>query len=149
MTHFKVQILKKIKKFSSWQLEIGKWKVNRGQALITLLFFVIIAVTITSAAVVIILVDSLSGTKLQESEIAYEIAESGIENAQLRLLRDPRYTGETVSVGNGTATIQVNTNGNVYTVISKGQIGNFIRQIQMSGTYTNNIFTVTSQQEIF
>lgn len=121
----------------------------KGQALITLLFFTIIATTVTSAAAVIILVNSLNGAKFQQGSIAYEIAQSGIEDAKLRLLRDPNFTGETLSVGSGTVTVTVSKNGTQYTVLSKGQVGNFIRQIQLVGTYNASLFTVNSQQEVF
>ena len=75
---------------------INKFTINnlqltineRGQALVTLLFFVIISTIITSAAIVIILVNSTSVAKAQAGISAYYAAESGIENAFLRLLRD-------------------------------------------------------------
>ncbi len=124
--------------------------MQKGQALITLLFFTIIAVSIISAAAVMILVNSLSGTKLQEGSRAYEIATAGAENGLLRLMRDPTYTGETLPVGSGSAVIQVtSTNGTSYTILSQGKIGDFVRKVQINATYTNNLFTVTSQKEIF
>lgn len=122
----------------------------KGQTLITLLFFMIIAVTITSAAVVIIIVNSLSGMKLQEGTLAYEVAQSGAENAVLRLLRNPNYTGEVLTVGDGTATISVSAGlNNSYIATSSGQIGNFVRKVQIDATYMNNLFTVISEKEVF
>jgi hypothetical protein len=91
----------------------------------------------------------LSGTKSQQGSIAYEIAESGIENAKLRLLRNPNYAGETLPVGEGSAVILVTNSGGNYTILSKGVTGNFTRQIQVTATYNNNLFVVTSQKEIF
>src|SRR5437667_12281441 len=97
----------------------------KGQALITLLFFTIIAITITSAVVLIVVTNSLSGTKFQQGSLAYEIATSGAENALLRLMRDPTYTGETLAVGVGNADIQVTSvGGSSYTILSQGKIGN-------------------------
>lgn len=124
-------------------------KMQRGQALVTLLFFAIIGITVTSASVAMVLTNSLGGTKLQQGSIAYQIAESGIENAKLRLLRDPAYSGETLPVGNGTAVIQVTSSGGNYTITSTGTIGNFVRQIRVLATYNNNLLTVTSQSEVF
>lgn len=122
---------------------------GRGQALITLLFFTVIATTVTSAAVVIIVVNSLSGAKFQQGSIAYQVAQTGIENAKLRLLRDPNYAGETLPVGNGSAVVTVTKNGTNYTILSKGTIGNFMRQVQVEATYANNLFVVTTSQEVF
>jgi hypothetical protein len=127
---------------------------QRGQALITLLFFTVIGVTVTSAAVVMILVNSLSGAKFQEGMIAYQIAESGAENGLLRLLRNPSYAGESnLAVGSsGLATTTVSgtgTAGDPYIITSTGQTGNFIRKIEVRATYVNNLLAVTSRKELF
>lgn len=125
------------------------FKIQNGVALITLLFFTVIAINITAAAVVIVIVNSLSGAKVQQGMVAYQIAESGIENAKLRLLRDPEYTGETLTVGSGTVTTSVEKNGYQYTILSKGTFGNFQRQIQAVASYSASLLTITSQQEVF
>lgn len=127
-------------------------KIERGQALITLLFFAIVGITVTSAAVVMILVNSVSGEKQQQGEIAYDIAQSGAENGLLRLIRDPTYTGETLPIGSGTAVITVTgsgTSGSPYIILSKGTTGTFMREEQITATYQNNLLTVTSRQEVF
>ena len=126
--------------------------VEKGQALITLLFFTIIGVTVTSAAVVMILLNSLSGMKQQQGEIAYEIAQSGADNGLIRLLRNPSYTGETLPVGSGSATITVTgsgTSGNPYVILSKGTNGLFVREVQVTATYQNNLLTVSSRKEVY
>lgn len=134
-------------------LKLGKNKFDqKGQALLTLLVFAIIGITITSAAIVMILVNSLSGTKQQQGEIAYEIAQSGADNGLIRTLRDPSYTGETLPVGSGSATITKNgsgTIGNPYVIVSKGTNGNFVRTVEINATYQNNILVVTSRKEIY
>ena len=122
--------------------------MQRGQALITLLFFMIIAMTVTSAAIIMILINSLSGMKLQEGEIAYQVARSGGENAVLRLLRNPNYTGETLAVGGGTAVVTVSGSA-PYVILSEGRNGNFLRRVEITADYVNNLLTVTSQREVF
>lgn len=125
---------------------------ERGQALITLLFFAIVGITVTSAAVVMILVNSLSGQKQQQGEIAYDVAQSGAENGLLRLIRDPTYTGETLPVGSGTAVVTVTgagTSGSPYVILSKGTTGSFTREEQITATYQNNLLTVTSRGEAY
>lgn len=116
--------------------------------MVTLLFFMVIAITITSGAIVVILVNSLSANKLTEGERTFYVAESGMENALIRLLRDPNYQGETMIVDDGTATINV-TGNTAKTIKSVGQIGNFSRTIQVSANYINYVLTVTSWQELF
>lgn len=133
---------------SKLRLDCIDKRMERGVALITLLFFMIIAMTVTSAAVIMILINSLSGMKLQEGEIAYHIARSGGENAVLRLLRNPSYSGETLAVGGGTAVITVTGSG-PYTILSEGRNGNFLRRVEITADYVNNLLTVTSQREVF
>jgi hypothetical protein len=124
----------------------------RGQALITLLFFTIIGIAVSSAAIIMLLVNSLSEAKEQQGEIAYNIAQSGAENGLIRLLRDPTYNGETLSVGGGTATITVSgsgTSGNPYIILSKGTTGSFLREVQVTATYQNNLLSVESRKEVY
>lgn len=126
-----------------------KFKINyKGQALITLLFYVIIILIITTAAVMLVATNALSATKLQEGTLAYAIAEGGAENAILRLLRDPSYTGENdLVIGDGTADIVV-TPGNPVTLISTGNLGNFKRSIRVTLSLSAGYYTITSWQEI-
>lgn len=122
-------------------------KFQKGQALITLLFFVLISLTITSGAIIIIITNSISASKFQEGTLAYFAAESGIENALLRLLRDPNYTSETLTVGAQTAVITV-TGDNPKTVVSVGQNGNFRRTIQVEMDYNSGYYTFSNWKEI-
>lgn len=137
----------KFLKIDNWELQIQR-KQQKGQALITLLFFVIIGVTIISAAVIVILTNSLSGSRMEQGFGAYAVAEAGIENALLRLDRNPYYTGETLSVGNGTATITVSGN-NLITILSVGTLYNAVRKVQATVTNNNNAFTVTAWKEVY
>jgi len=125
------------------------FKVQRGQALVTLLFFMIIAITITSAAVVVLLTNSLSAQKLEQGTASYYTAESGAENALLRLLRDPDYTGETLTIDGTTVVATVSNSGDDYTVTSDSTSGNFKRTVQVEASFINNILTITSWKEIF
>ncbi|MEK7572208.1 MAG: hypothetical protein AAB553_08110 [Patescibacteria group bacterium] len=124
--------------------------VQRGQALVTLLFFVVIAMTIISAGVTMMIVNSVSGMKYQEGTVAYGVARSGVENAILRLLRDPSYTGETMTVGEGQAVVQVSGNGYPYTITSRGTVGDYTKRIQVTAQYdTDGALQIVSEQEIF
>lgn len=130
------------------QVTSDKLQVTSGQALVSLLFYVMIILVVTSGAVMLIAINSLSATKLQEGVLAYGVAEGGAENAVLRVLRDPSYTGENdLSIGNGEADIVV-TPGNPVSIISTGKVGNFIRKIQVTMERTSGYYTITNWQEI-
>ena len=119
-----------------------------GQALITLLFFSIVGITITSAAAVVIAVNSLSTSRIQQGLTAYSSAEAGIENTLLRLLRDPNYTGETLTVGEDTVEVIV-TGANPKIISSQAKEGNSLHKIEVQAQYSDNILTVLSWKEIF
>ncbi len=121
-----------------------KENTNHGQALLVLLFFAIIGITIISAAAIMLYANTSSLTTSQEGSYAYYIAQSGVQEALIRIIRNPNYSGGTLSVGSGTATIQVV--GGVIT--STGSINNVVRKIQVQ-TFTDQYGTsITSWKEI-
>ena len=121
---------------------------EKGQALVTLLFFVVIALTITSAAIIIIITNSISSSKLMGGELAYYAAESGIENALLRLLRDPDYAGETLTIEDVTVTVTATGSANTKTVVSVGENGNFKRTVQAQMTYNSGYYSFSNWKEL-
>jgi len=142
-------------KFPAKQDLASRDKFQMGQSLVTLLIFTVVAITITSAAVVIILTNSIGTSKFEQGTNAYYIAESGAENGLLRLLRDPTYCGETLPVDSGTSTIEVIDGGggcngtSPITITSTGNMGNFSRKVQVIATYVSNILTISSWEEVF
>ncbi len=119
-----------------------------GQALVTLLLFIIISVTLTTAAIIVIVVNAKSVTKIDQANFSRTIAESGAENALLRLLRNSGYTGETMTLDGGTAVIQVTMSGTTYTITSVGSIGDFVHTVQITAETTNNTISVLTWKEI-
>ena len=117
--------------------------MKTGQALVTLLVFIATATIITAAATTVTLINSQTTGKFAQGESALTIAQAGADNAILRLLRNPSYVGEVLTVGSGTATITV-SGSSVKTITAEGKDGNFIRKIQVVGTFVNNTFTVSS-----
>ncbi|MEK7633707.1 MAG: pilus assembly PilX N-terminal domain-containing protein [Patescibacteria group bacterium] len=120
-------------------------KNHKGQVLVTLLMFVLVAMTVITSAVIIVIANTRAASEVQQGIDAYYVAEAGAENALMRLLRDPNYTGETLpSIGEGTAVITVTGS----TIVSQGQVNNLTRKIQVNISYNNNQMTVTNWQEI-
>ena len=119
---------------------------RKGQGLIVLIVLVAMALTIISSAVTSNVINAISTTRTQEGESARDIAESGIENALLRLLRDSSYAGETLPVGEGSATITV-SGTNPKTIVSVGNISTYRRTITVTATETNGVLSVTTWSE--
>lgn len=129
-------------------------KTQQGQTLVILLFFMVLSITITTAAVLMNFANAQSTTTLVQGNDAYTIADSGMENALLRLLRNPGYTGETLTVGSGTAVSTVTgvgTQASPFTVTAKGtSVNNFVRTIQTTAYFdSNNAFIVGQEKELF
>jgi hypothetical protein len=121
---------------------------ERGQTLVTLVVFVAIALAVTSAATTILLNTMEEGTKHSDGLLALNIAESGAENGLLRLVRNPNYTGETLSVGDGNAVISV-VPGNPTTITSIGKVRNNVKKIQLGIVYNIGIINIVSWKEIY
>src|SRR3990167_9830205 len=108
-----------------------KYRTSRGQTIILLLAFVIIAIIVTSAAVISISVNIKASDKVYQGTTVYDLAESGAENAIIKLLRDNNYSGETLNLSQGTLQITV-TGGNPKLIRSTAGSGNFVRTIEVS-----------------
>ena len=126
----------------------GAWVNQKGQTLVTLLVFMVTAIIIITAAVAVIIVNSKATSKFYQGIVSYDLAEIGIENAILKLIRDPNYTGETLALEGETVETQVSgTEAGPYTIISTGTNGNFKRTIQATASYNDNILTISSWEE--
>ncbi|PIR61401.1 MAG: hypothetical protein COU66_04005 [Candidatus Pacebacteria bacterium CG10_big_fil_rev_8_21_14_0_10_44_11] len=118
-----------------------------GSVLIALMIFVVLSVTIVSAAVLLVIDSTVVSTNQQVGTLALSIAESGVENAILRLLRNPSYTGEVLPVSSGSATLSV-TGINPLVVRSVGRVDGFERTIEATLTRNNGVLTVDAWQEV-
>lgn len=119
----------------------------KGQALIALLSFIIISVTVISAAVIILVTNTLGSSKVELGASAYSLAQSGAENAFLRLLRNPSYFGEQITTPDGTTNISVQGT-NPYTIYSSGKVNNFVRRIRVTVTNVGGKLTITEWKEL-
>jgi len=121
---------------------------SSGQAVVMLLLFTMIAISVTTAGIIAISLNSQATDKLYSGTTAYDISESGAETAMIKLLRDPTYAGETLTIGAGQAVVTV-TGTNPKTIVSVGTLGTHTRKIQVTADYTNYVLTATSWKEIF
>lgn len=119
-------------------------KGQRGQAIVTLILIMVIAIAVITAIIIVSANSIASGSSMEQGTVAFYAAESGAENAIIRKLRNPSYTGETLSVDGATVTIVVNGD----TITSVAQYRNAIRKIEVQTTYSNNVLSVASWKEI-
>lgn len=130
-------------------------ETQKGQSLISLLFFMLIGITVISAATIILTTDILTASTSEQSTMSYYAAEGGIEDALLRTLRNPTLVTSspyTITTSDGTAlvTIQNTISGGTITdtITSIGTSGSTTRKIQAITGYVGGKRTVTSWKEM-
>lgn len=109
-----------------------------------MLFFVIIGVTIISAEAIVLFTNILSASTTEQGTNAYYVAESGIEEALLRLNRNPGYAGEVLTVGEGNVIIQANDG----IITATGTYASTIKKIQVQIVNNNGALKIISWKEI-
>ncbi|QQS44548.1 hypothetical protein IPM65_03030 [Candidatus Roizmanbacteria bacterium] len=123
-------------------------KNQEGQTLVTLLVFSVMAISVAAASVAI-MINTSRATHITESRSAVMgAAESGVENAILRLIRNPSYSGETLILDDNTITITV-TGTDTKTIHATAANGLFRHTIQATASYIDNRLTVTSWNTVY
>lgn len=123
---------------------IRKIIFQKGQTFITMIFFVIIAITIISAEAIVLFTNTQAASAEEQGIDAYYAAESGTEEALLRLSRNPSYSGGTINTENSSTSISV-SNG---VIVSTGSYGRSTRKIQVETAYNNGVLKIVSWKEI-
>jgi len=125
-----------------------KIKNSKGQALISLVFFTMIGMAIATAAILATLSSTIASSKFQSGTLTFSESESGAENAYLRLLRDPNYKGETMTINGATVISTVSGSTNI-TIDTKATSGSFSRSVEVKLQYTNGKYVIQSWKEMF
>lgn len=121
---------------------------SQGQALITMLFIMVIGVLVTTGAVFALYNNTSIASNDELGMIARTTAEAGIENALLRIIRDPAYVGETIDFGGGRSAIVTVASSSSQLVTSVGTISSVTRKLQVGIQYNQGILTIVSWSEI-
>lgn len=117
-----------------------------GQSLIALLFFMVIGITVISAAAFIVITDIYSSSNSERGIAAYYAAESGVENGILYILSHPTYSGS-LTIPDATVIIAYDSVNKISTISSTGINGNSVRKIQAQAAYSNDAFSVFEWKE--
>ncbi len=117
-----------------------------GQTLVALLIFIMVTMTITLTATAITIINIRGNNSVASGEAALQDAQAGIEDSLIQLERNPSYTGETLSIGSGSATITVSGTG-PFTITSIGAFGNYRRTVTATAAYSASILTLTNWSE--
>jgi len=123
---------------------------NKGQVLIMLVVFISIMTVVTAMAVNLMIANSSSAGKFETSVNLIQKAESGVEIALLKLLRDPtNYVGETFTIDDVSVTV-ILSGENTKTITSSAVLGDYTKKIQLVvENPLNSAMTITSWKEIY
>ena len=129
-------------------MQVNIQKNNQGQTLITLLVFTVVAMAIITTAVSIIINISKSASIVESHTIMSGAAESALENAILRVLRDPTYAGESILIGETLVEITVNGTDPIE-IRADATYGEYTQAVQAEVSYVNNRLTATSWDNLY
>ena len=121
---------------------------QKGQAMITVLFVAVIGIVVTTGALYAHVNNTVSSSLGELSILAHSAAESGVENALLRLIRDPTYTGETLTLEGGRSAIVTVTGSSQKTITSNGKAGSVTQRVGAVVHYTGGILVIDSWGDI-
>lgn len=124
-----------------------KHSTQTGSALLAIIVISAIATTIFTAASSSLLGQLIQSNTSTNSSKSYLLAESGIEDAVLNLLRNPDYTGGTLTLDSNDITIEV-TGTNPKTITATVVFNNTKRTLEITALYSENNLQITSWREI-
>jgi len=121
-------------------------KFKPGQTLVLLLVFFSVAIIVTTGAVAVMIANTQASSGQELGLMAYQIAESGAEEALLRLIR-VQIPPSSLPVGVGVATISVTGSG-TQVITSTGVISGYSRTVQVTVQNTAGLLTILTWNEI-
>ncbi len=110
--------------------------------------FISIGLVITTMAVSQAITSLTGSSLIDRSMSVLRSAESGANEALLRIVRDPNYTGETLTVADSTVTITV-AGSSTKTITIASTDGTFRHQLQLITQEVNGIMTLQSWTQIY
>ncbi len=120
---------------------------QKGQTLVSLLIIIAVSVLAVASALVSASLSSTTAITTITDKVYYS-AETGAEEALIKLLRDPNYSGETLDLDGVNVEVSVTSPIPSERVISSTASANNIkRRVDVSAQFLNNILTVTTWGE--
>lgn len=111
------------------------------------LVLMVVGIAIVSMSLALVITTSQSMGGAMESGRIRAVVESGVENAILKLLRNPSYAGESMVVDEVTVVVTV-TQGAQTTIIATATSGEYRQRYQVLLERISGVLTVVSWQQI-
>ncbi len=123
---------------------------QKGQALISILLIMSLAVLVVSSALVSTSLSKTAGISTESDRVLYS-AETGVEEALIKLLRDPNYQTDSFTIDGVLVNIKIqigNPNPNQVTIKSEALADNLKRTVEVLATFEDNILTITNWKQV-
>lgn len=98
--------------------------------MVMVVLITVILASIATSVVAIVTTNALNTMREERGNQALTLAESGAEEALLRLLRDPSYPGGSLTTNEGSATVVVVGDG-IKTITSRGTIAGYEKVVEV------------------
>lgn len=121
---------------------------QRGQALLVVTLIGVIALIAVVSATTLLISELKKSTVTTRGLAEYQITYGVLENALLRLLRDPNWAGETVTLGTSTCVVTVTGALSAKTIETSCTDGNYVRNITASAAFEDGIMSVSTITEV-
>ena len=123
------------------------WR-SSGQALLTVIFIAVIGVLITTGALYALLNNINTATLKEVGTMTHSAAESGIENALIRLIRNPSYTGETMIFDDNRTVVVTVTGTSSQTITATATMGFVTQRVSVVIHYNEGVLMIDSWKSI-
>ena len=119
----------------------------KGQALTSLIIIMFVGMAVTAAAITLVDINATITGNFENVSIARNVAESGVEDALIKLLRNPSFSGETLNIQDGIATVTI-TGTNPVIITSKGYSANHVYTLETQVSFNSGVMVVDSWKEL-
>lgn len=120
---------------------------QKGQALVSLLIIIAVSILAVTSAIVSASLSSTTAITTISDKVYYS-AETGAEEALIKLLRDPTYSGGTFNIDGVAVNIIVSSpSPTERNISSDATINNVKRKVAVKANFINNTLTVTDWKE--
>lgn len=114
---------------------------QKGQALTTILFVMVIVFFFFTQSTILYLGNVELANNFSDGSLLLTKAEGYLENAALRFLRDPSYTGESLQDSNISCTMQIVDLGGAKDITTACQKDQWQKKVGVTVSISNGVYT--------
>ncbi|MBU1970320.1 hypothetical protein KJ605_00875, partial [Patescibacteria group bacterium] len=119
-----------------------------GQILTSVLVFVAFGLSVIALSAALTIISMQNTAKYPQSEQALGFAELGVEEAMLRLIRDPAYAGGALLIEDASIFLEISGDAETKTITSNASYSGFNKKVQVQVSLANHKLTLLSWKQV-